>query len=83
MEHINNFRTVASPTIRPRILKGDIPALPTLAEGGIITRPTLAVLGERAPEAVLPLRGSALDVLAERITDAVAKRPTYTIYAQY
>jgi hypothetical protein len=27
------------------------------AEGGIVTRPTLATLGERGPEAVLPLRG--------------------------
>ncbi len=29
--------------------------VPWLAEGGIITRPTLAVLGERGPEAVVPL----------------------------
>jgi len=28
-----------------------------LAEGGIVTRPTLAVLGERGPEAVVPLSG--------------------------
>lgn len=28
-----------------------------LAEGGIVTRPTLAVLGEAGPEAVVPLRG--------------------------
>ena len=33
--------------------------VPFMAEGGIITRPTLAVLGEAGPEAVIPLsRGS-------------------------
>lgn len=29
--------------------------IPFLAEGGIVTRPTLAVIGERGPEAVVPL----------------------------
>ena len=29
--------------------------IPTLAAGGIVTRPTLAVVGERGPEAVIPL----------------------------
>lgn len=32
------------------------PDLPKLAEGGIVTRPTLALVGERGPEAVVPLR---------------------------
>jgi hypothetical protein len=31
------------------------PNIPYLAAGGIVTRPTLAVLGERGPEAVVPL----------------------------
>jgi hypothetical protein len=36
----------------------NIPELPKwMAEGGIVTRPTLAVIGERGPEAVIPLRG--------------------------
>ena len=30
-----------------------------LAEGGIVTKPTLAVVGEKGPEAVVPLDGSA------------------------
>ncbi len=30
-------------------------AVPALAEGGIVTRPTLAMIGERGPEAVVPL----------------------------
>lgn len=29
--------------------------IPKLAEGGIVTRPTLALVGERGPEAVIPL----------------------------
>lgn len=32
-----------------------LPDLPMLAEGGIITGPTLALLGEKGPEAVVPL----------------------------
>ena len=34
----------------------DIPLLPALAEGGIVTRPTLALVGEAGPEAIVPLR---------------------------
>ena len=33
----------------------DIPNIPLLAEGGIVTAPTLAVIGEAGPEAVIPL----------------------------
>jgi len=32
-----------------------IPHIPELAGGGIVTRPTLALIGERGPEAVVPL----------------------------
>ena len=35
-------------------------SVPKLAEGGIVTRPTLALIGESGPEAVIPLgRGGA------------------------
>ncbi|MBX6770886.1 MAG: phage tail tape measure protein [Chloroflexi bacterium] len=62
----------------------DIPLIPMLAEGGIVTRPTLAVLGEAGPEAVVPLRNTAaLEAMAERIADAISRRPTYVINAQY
>lgn len=33
----------------------NIPQIPKLAKGGIVTRPTLAVVGEDGPEAVIPL----------------------------
>jgi phage-related protein len=32
-----------------------LPDLPQLAEGGIVSAPTLAIIGERGPEAVVPL----------------------------
>ncbi|MDB9849445.1 hypothetical protein OAC42_02215 [Flavobacteriaceae bacterium] len=34
-----------------------VPNIPYLAEGGIVTGPTLAMIGENGPEAVLPLNG--------------------------
>src|SRR5690606_38248211 len=43
-----------------RINTPNIPEIPLLAKGGIVTRPTLAVIGEAGPEAVIPLnRGAA------------------------
>lgn len=32
-----------------------VPSIPLLAEGGIVTGPTLAMIGEKGPEAVIPL----------------------------
>ena len=37
------------------IFENTIGRIPFLAEGGIVTRPTLAHIGEREPEAVIPL----------------------------
>jgi len=37
-------------------------SVPALAAGGIVRRPTLALIGESGPEAVVPLTGQALDV---------------------
>ena len=34
-----------------------MPDIPMLADGGIVTSPTLAIIGERGPEAVIPLTG--------------------------
>ena len=36
-----------------------IPEIPKLAEGGIVKNPTLAMIGEGGPEAVVPLSGAA------------------------
>jgi len=35
----------------------DMPNIPMLAAGGIVTSPTLAMIGEKGPEAVIPLSG--------------------------
>jgi hypothetical protein len=35
----------------------EVPEIPMLADGGIVTGPTLAMIGERGPEAVIPLSG--------------------------
>jgi hypothetical protein len=35
----------------------DMPNIPMLANGGIVNSPTLALIGERGPEAVIPLTG--------------------------
>ncbi len=49
-----------------------IPSIPMLAEGGIVTGPTLAVVGEAGPEAVIPLsRGGFAGDLAEAVGQAV------------
>jgi uncharacterized protein YukE len=43
--------------------------VPALASGGIVRRPTLAMIGEGGPEAVIPLTGGALGVEGTYITD--------------
>jgi len=58
-------KTVAGITVFPgwggfSLGMPEIPEIPSLAKGGIVNRPTLAMLGESGPEAVVPLgRGGA------------------------
>ncbi len=67
----------------------DMPDIPMLANGGIVTRPTLAMIGEAGPEAVVPLsRGGGMggtvnvyvtqplgtpDAIARVVVDALRK----------
>lgn len=46
-----------------------IPTIPLLAQGGIVTSPTLAMIGEAGPEAVVPLTGN--NALMQAIKQAV------------
>ena len=47
-------------------------AVPAMAEGGIVTRPTLALIGEAGPEAVIPLsRGGGQQVINIEINNPV------------
>ena len=54
-------------TIGGNTLGFNIPNIPTLATGGIVTGPTLALIGEAGPEAVLPLSGSGAAGLSNNI----------------
>lgn len=42
----------------------DIPSIPKLADGGIVTAPTLALIGEDGPEKVVPLNSPRADKFA-------------------
>ena len=46
----------------------DVPNIPMLADGGIVNGPTLAMIGERGPEAVIPLSGNNAPNLGNNIT---------------
>lgn len=49
----------------------DVPNIPYLAKGGIVTRPTLAMIGEAGPEAVVPLRGPHAPRMARNAGDTI------------
>ena len=50
-----------------------VPNIPLLAEGGIVTSPTLAMIGERGPEAVVPLnRASGVGGITVNVTGGLA-----------
>lgn len=61
------------------------PNLPMLAEGGIVNRATLAIIGEAGPEAVVPLprlgdfagppQPASLEIDYDRLADALSQRP--------
>jgi hypothetical protein len=46
----------------------DVPDIPMLANGGIVSSPTLAMIGERGPEAVVPLTGNNTPGMGNNIT---------------
>jgi hypothetical protein len=60
-ETMKSNRTSFRSTANVATLKEVVPSVPNtivhLAEGGIVTEPTLAIIGEAGPEAVVPLSG--------------------------
>jgi hypothetical protein len=46
----------------------DVPNIPKLAEGGIVTGPTIAMIGERGKEAIIPLTGNNTPNMGNNIT---------------
>ena len=60
------------PGIGGKSLGFNIPNIPELARGGIVDQPTLAMVGERGKEAVVPLENTAfVDTLASALGNAV------------
>lgn len=57
--------------------------IPHFASGGIVTQPTLAMVGERGPEAIVPLNGGGFghshDIYMDgrKVADAVSERQFY------
>jgi hypothetical protein len=51
--------TISVGPVSYRVNPPDIPGIPELASGGIATGPTLALIGEAGPEAVIPLSRGA------------------------
>jgi phage-related protein len=50
----------------------EIKEIPMLAKGGLVTAPTLAMIGERGPEAVVPLENTGfVDAIASAVGTAV------------
>ncbi len=58
--------------------------VPAMASGGIVTRPTLALLGERGPEAVIPLDRAPVTVYAVLEVDSrqIARAASYGLAAE-
>jgi tape measure domain-containing protein len=66
--------TIAGKTIVPAgsVQLINISTIPLLAKGGLVTDPTLAMIGERGPEAVIPLgRSGFADEIAQAVYQAI------------
>lgn len=59
----------------------NIPTIPKLAKGGLIDRPTLAMVGEAGKEAVMPLENNTewIDKLADKLNAKQSTTNNYTI----
>jgi len=80
---LNNFRVDLPPWMGGGSFGFNIPLLPSipaLARGGIVDAPTLALVGERGREAVLPLENNTgwMADLANVVAEAVAANGAYS-----
>ena len=59
----------------------DVPQIPLLAQGGIIDKATIAMLGESGKEAVVPLENNTdwIDMLAEKLSAGTPSRITLNV----
>ena len=60
----------------------NIPQIPLLAKGGVISQPTQAIIGEAGREAVVPLENNIewLDILADKLANKIGTSGTNNIY---
>lgn len=60
----------------------NIPQIPLLAKGGVISQPTKAIIGEAGREAVVPLENNMewLDILADKLANKIGTSGTNNIY---
>jgi tape measure domain-containing protein len=76
---IRGFNNVISAVNRvPGVNVPTIPSIPRLADGGIVSRPTIAMVGEAGPEAVIPLSR-----LAQHVPDQRPPGPAATYLQVY
>lgn len=72
---LNGIRNINIMGVTPFTWIGTIkvPQIPKLAKGGIIAQPTMAVVGERGKEAVMPLENNLewLDILADKLASRI------------
>jgi phage-related minor tail protein len=75
----NNFKipgvSVLGHNVTPDI---NFPDIPRLAKGGIVTSPTLALIGERGPEAVVPLGAAVGNTFTINVAVAAGGDPVQT-----
>ena len=60
----------------------NIPQIPLLAKGGIISQPTQAIIGEAGREAVVPLENNMewLDILADKLANKIGTSGPTNVY---
>ena len=70
------------PGIGGKSLGFSIPQIPLLAKGGIISRPTQAILGEAGKEAVMPLENNTewIDILADKLAGKISSSGPTNVY---
>ncbi len=88
---LRKIRDITIAGIQPfkdRISEISIPEIPRLAGGGIVDKKTIAMIGERGREAVIPLKNNTewLDMVADRVASrmqagSVVNNFNQTIYS--
>lgn len=72
---LNTYNNAVSKV--PGLKNLTLPTFTPLAEGGIVTRPTFALIGEAGPEAVIPLSGSRAGGMAGGVTLVISNNNFY------